>query len=143
MNCGCSHALSLHLYLYCAQFVLLSGVIIHHHDEVVANVSLFVAAAFVALSVRHQCSDVEDGCKDGVFIEIQGRLDEGTFKKHNAFPVALTLHDVVVPAVGELSVVSVLVEPSEKDLVGVAVLQVDQLSQTRQKGGVAVRAVFV
>lgn len=37
----------------------------------------------------------------------------------------LTLHDVIMPAVGELSVVSVLVEPSEEDLVGVAVLQVD------------------
>ncbi|TNN69441.1 hypothetical protein EYF80_020275 [Liparis tanakae] len=40
-------------------------------------------------------------------------------------PTRLTLHDVIVPAVGELSVVSVLVEPSEEDLVGVAVLQVD------------------
>lgn len=37
----------------------------------------------------------------------------------------LTLHDIIMPAVGELSVVSVLVESSEKDLVRVAVFQMD------------------
>lgn len=43
------------------------------------------------------------------------------------FPVALmlTLHDVIMPAVGELPVISVLVEATEEDLVGVAIFQVD------------------
>lgn len=48
-----------------------------------------------------------------------------------------------MPAVGELSVVSVLVQPSEEDLVRVAVLQVDQFAQSCQEGGVAVGAVLV
>lgn len=55
----------------------------------------------------------------------------------------LTLHDVIVPAVGELPVVAVLVEPTQKDLVGVTVLQVDQFSQPRQEGGVSVRAILI
>lgn len=55
----------------------------------------------------------------------------------------LTLHDVVVPAVGELPVVSVLVEPTQKDLVGVTVLQVDQFSQPRQEGGVSIRTILI
>lgn len=55
----------------------------------------------------------------------------------------LTLHDVIVPAVGELPVVAVLVEPTQKDLVGVTVLQVDQFPQPRQEGGVSVRAVLI
>lgn len=55
----------------------------------------------------------------------------------------LTLHDVIVPAVGELPVISILVEPAQKDLVGVAVLQVDQFSQPRQEGGVSVRTILV
>lgn len=55
----------------------------------------------------------------------------------------LTLHDVVVPTVRELPVVPVLVQPPQEDLVGVAVLQVDQLPQARQEGGVAVGAVLV
>lgn len=50
----------------------------------------------------------------------------------------VTLHDVIVPAVGELSVIAVLVQPSEEDLVGVAVFQVDQFAQSRQEGSVAV-----
>lgn len=37
----------------------------------------------------------------------------------------LTLHDVVMPAVSELSVISVLVEPSEEDLVRITVFQMD------------------
>lgn len=43
------------------------------------------------------------------------------------FPVTqvLTLHDVIVPAVGELPVISILVEPTEEDLVGVAVFQMN------------------
>lgn len=48
-----------------------------------------------------------------------------------------------MPAVGELSIVSILVESPEKDLVRVTVLQVDQLAQTSQEGGVAVRAIFI
>lgn len=66
--------------------------------------------------------------KTGFYLEFTIDWIEGRFKKRNAFPVAcvpLTLHDVVVPAVGELSIISVLVEPSKKDLVRVAVLQVD------------------
>lgn len=55
----------------------------------------------------------------------------------------VTLHDVIVPAVGELSVVAVLVQPSEEDLVRVAVFQVDQFAQSCQEGSVAVRPVLV
>lgn len=55
----------------------------------------------------------------------------------------LTLHDVVVPAVRELSVVAVLVQPPQEDLVRVAVLQVDEFAQSRQEGGVAVGAVLI
>lgn len=52
------------LYLYGAQFVLLPGVIVHNHHKIIANVALFVAAAFVTLPVWHQCGDVEDRCGD-------------------------------------------------------------------------------
>lgn len=48
-----------------------------------------------------------------------------------------------MPAVGELAVVSVLVQPPQEDLVGVAVLQVDEFPQACQEGGVAVGAVLV
>lgn len=41
----------------------------------------------------------------------------------------LTLHDVIVPAVGELPVISVLVKPSEKDLVRVTVFEVYQFAK--------------
>lgn len=52
------------VYLDSAQFVLLPRVIVHHHDKIIANVSLFVAAALVALPVRHQSGYVEDSCRD-------------------------------------------------------------------------------
>ncbi len=52
------------MYLNGAQFVLLSRVVVHHHDKIVADVTLFVAAALVALPVWHQCGYVEDGCRD-------------------------------------------------------------------------------
>lgn len=55
----------------------------------------------------------------------------------------LTLHDVVVPAVRELPVIAVLVQPPKEDLVRVAVLQVDEFAQSREEGGVAVGAVLV
>lgn len=55
----------------------------------------------------------------------------------------LTLHDVVMPAVGELPVISVLVKPTKEDLVGVAVFQMDQFAQPCQKGSVAVRTVLI
>ena len=54
-----------------------------------------------------------------------------------------TLHDVVVPAVGELPVISVLVQTPQEDLVRVAVLQVDEAAQPRQERGVAVGAVLI
>lgn len=37
----------------------------------------------------------------------------------------LTLHDVVMPAVGELSIISILVKPSKENLVWIAVFQMD------------------
>lgn len=52
------------MYLNGAQFVLLSRVIVHHHDKIVANVTLFVAAALVALPVWHQCGYVEYSCRN-------------------------------------------------------------------------------
>lgn len=52
------------VYLNGAQFVLFSRVIVHHHHKIVANVTLFVAAALVALPVWHQRGYVEDGCRD-------------------------------------------------------------------------------
>lgn len=55
----------------------------------------------------------------------------------------LTLHDVIMPAVGELAVVSVLIQTTQEDLVWVAVLQVDQFSQAREELCVAVGAVLV
>lgn len=78
----------------------------------------------------------------------QSRLAEGkqiTMNLTLFFPIirALTLHDVVMPAVSELAVISVLVEPPEEDLIGVTVFQVDQLSETREEGGVPVRTVLV
>lgn len=54
------------IYLNGAQFVLLSRVIVHHHDKIIANVTLFVAAALVALPVWHQCGYVEDSCRDAI-----------------------------------------------------------------------------
>lgn len=48
-----------------------------------------------------------------------------------------------MPAVRELSIVSILVQTPQEDLVGVAVLQVDQLPESGQEGGVAVGAVFI
>lgn len=55
----------------------------------------------------------------------------------------LTLHDVIMPAVGELPIISVLVEPTKEDLVRVAVFQMDQFAQPCQKGSVAVRTVLI
>lgn len=52
------------MYLNGAQLVLLSRVIVHHHDKIVADVALFVAAALVTLPVWHQCGYVEDRCTD-------------------------------------------------------------------------------
>lgn len=52
------------MYLNGAQFVLLSRVIVHHHDKIIADVALFVAAALVALPVWHQCGYVKDRCTD-------------------------------------------------------------------------------
>lgn len=56
---------------------------------------------------------------------------------------AHTLHDVVMPTVGELPVIPVLIKPSQEDLVGVAVLQVDQFAEAGEEGGVAVGTIFV
>lgn len=59
-------------------------------------------------------------------IAVQKSVCSGLLGKELAcLTLLLTLHDVVVPAVGELPVIAVLVQPSEEDLVGVAVLQVD------------------
>ena len=138
------------VYLNCAELVVLSRVIVHNHDKIVANVTLLVAAALVALPVRHQCGDVEDRCRDTISFKNQKeqtgsgkQITTRIIRRH--FPVthALTLHDVVMPTVGELSVVSVLVEASKEDLVGVTVLQVDEFAQACQEGSVAVGAVLV
>lgn len=48
------------VYLYGAQFVLLARIVVNHHDKIIANVALLIAAALVALPVWHQCSDMED-----------------------------------------------------------------------------------
>lgn len=52
------------VYLNGSQLIFLSGVVVHHDNKIVANVSLFVAASFVALPVRHQRGDVKDSCRD-------------------------------------------------------------------------------
>lgn len=41
------------VYLYGAQFIFLPRVIVHNHDKIIANVTLLVAAALVALPVWH------------------------------------------------------------------------------------------
>ena len=56
---------------------------------------------------------------------------------------ARTLHDVIVPTVGELPVVPVLIQTPQEDLVRIAVLQVDESAQARQEAGVAVGTVLV
>lgn len=53
-------------YLNGAQFVLLSRVIVHHHNKIVTDVTLLVAAALVALPVWHQCGYMEDSCRDTI-----------------------------------------------------------------------------
>lgn len=60
-------------------------------------------------------------------------------------PPPPTLHDVIVPAVGELAVVGVasVIQSSQEDLVRIAVLQVDELPETSQETGVTVRTVLV
>lgn len=134
------------MYLNGSQLVFLSRVVVHHNNKIIANMALFIAASFVALPVWHQRGDVENSCA-----EI--RLLSACVVRNEAFgfypgrsglvSLLLTLHDVVVPTVGELSVVSVLVQPAQEDLVGVAVFQVDEFAQPRQEGGVAVRPVLV
>lgn len=72
------------VYLNCAQFVLLSRVIVHHHDKIVANVSLFVAATLVALPVWHQCGYVKDSCRDTISFIIC-KLQTGCKEKINIY----------------------------------------------------------
>lgn len=121
------------VYLNCAQFVLLSRVIVHHHDKIIANVSLFVAATLVALPVWHQCGYVKDSCRDTISFIIC-KLQTGCREKINIYCMCVfpdthththTLHDVVMPAVGELSIISILVKPSKENLVWIAVFQMD------------------
>ncbi len=47
-----------------AEFVLLSGVIVNHHHKVITDVAFLIAAALVALAVRHQSGYMEDGCRE-------------------------------------------------------------------------------
>lgn len=54
-----------------------------------------------------------------------------------------TLHDVIVPAVGELSILPTHVQATQVDLVRLAVLELDELAQPREELGVAVGAVLV
>lgn len=58
------------IYLNGSQFVLLSRVIVHHHNKIIANVTLFVAAALVALPVWHQCGYVKYSCTDTISLII-------------------------------------------------------------------------
>lgn len=65
---------------------------------------------------------------------------------HQPSPSRLqTLHDVIVPAVGELAVVGVapVIQSSQEDLVWIAVLEVDELPESGQETSVTVRAVLV
>lgn len=54
-----------------------------------------------------------------------------------------TLHDVIVPAVGELSILPTHIQATQVDLVRLAVLELDELAQPREELGVAVGAVLV
>lgn len=54
-----------------------------------------------------------------------------------------TLHDVVMPTVGELPVLATHVQPPQVDLVWLAVLEFDEFAQTGQELGVPVGAVLV
>lgn len=53
-------------YLNGPQFVLLSRIIVHYHNKIVANVTLFIAAALVTLPVWHQCGYVKYSCRDTI-----------------------------------------------------------------------------
>lgn len=55
----------------------------------------------------------------------------------------LTLHDVIVPAVGELPVLPTDVQATQVDFVWLAVLELDELPQPGQELCVAVGPVFV
>lgn len=55
----------------------------------------------------------------------------------------LTLHDVIVPAVGELSILPTHIQATQVDLVWLAVLELNELPQAREELGVAVGAVLI
>lgn len=95
MNCRCEIFILLErecMYLDGAQFVFLSRVIIHHHDKIVANVTLLVAAALVTLPVRHQCGYVEDGCRD--MISLTASRADCLWKTNNYHTVNVILFPV-------------------------------------------------
>lgn len=55
----------------------------------------------------------------------------------------LTLHDVIVPAVGELPILPTHVQATQVDFIWLAVLELDELPQPCQELGVAIGAVLV
>lgn len=55
----------------------------------------------------------------------------------------LTLHDVIVPAVGELSILPTHVQATQVNLIWLTVLELDELPQAREELGVAIGAVLV
>ena len=54
-----------------------------------------------------------------------------------------TLHDVVVPAVGELAILAAHVQATQVHLVRLAVLELDELAQPREELCVPVGAVLI
>lgn len=55
----------------------------------------------------------------------------------------LTLHDVIVPAVGELPILPTHIQATQVDFIWLAVLELDELAQAREELGVAIGAVLV
>ena len=58
-------------------------------------------------------------------------------------PSLLTLHEVILPAVGELAVAAVEIQPAKVHVVRVAVLKVDQVAQALVKLSVARGTVHI
>lgn len=52
------------MYFNGSQLVFLSRVVVHHNNKIIADMSLFIAASFVALPVWHQRGDVENSCAE-------------------------------------------------------------------------------
>lgn len=60
---------SVRIYPYGSQFILLPRIIVHNHDKIISNVTLLVAAALVTFPVWHQRGYVENSCRHTITIK--------------------------------------------------------------------------